>query len=174
MFFFFNGGTPDKDLLDNEIYAHILSEDRQTVLETFSLPINSSSREIALGHWEFVRQYMENGPKDFYYDNDSEDQIATSQTVSYCLDIDEKREPPYFSNDYIRVQYFRNVGLYILDYPCIKLRVLGRIIAMRTCKPPLWPEWIKEESIIDADDPYVVSAADNKRFSIIDGRELES
>jgi len=172
--FFFNAGSPESYKLDNEIYINILSEDRQTVLETFALPVNSDSPEAALGHWEFVRRYMEEGPEAFYYDVEKNYQTGelNAAIVSFCNDVDGKKETAAFSHERIRIRFFGNVWSYRLNYPFIKLWIWGRIIAMKTCKVPQWPAEIEAVSIVAADDPYVVTAASNRKFSLTTGQDL--
>ena len=131
-----------------EVVGHILSEDGKTVLDTFPLSTRSlrddwSQQCTLYQQWEFIRQYMEDGPCDLY------------DQVSVVFPIDKKKET--FSmglNRFLANVTFSTV-LMLIMLPLVFLASIGRWIAMRTCKIPRWPEEVEAESVIDPHDPYI-------------------
>jgi len=131
-----------------EVVGHLLSEDGKTVLDTFPLSTraprkDNSSTSTLYQHWEFVRQYMEDGPYEAY------DQIST------VFPIDKKKET--FAMGLERL--FANLSpfplMQIIFSPAFFAGAIGRWVAMRTCKIPRWPDEVEAECVIEPDDPYI-------------------
>lgn len=141
------------------ICAHVLSEDKQTVLETFGLAATTLSKYYTLARWEFIRRYMEEGPKQCYYNPDKDYKLGdiNNSHLTFCNDIDGKRESATFNPQRIKWYYYA-------CYPLIKLSAFPRLLAMKSCKVPQWPAKIEAECPIAVDDPYIVSAAGNVNF----------
>ena len=130
-----------------EVRCHRLAEDGRTVLETHALP-SLSRGDNAPAQWEFVRRYMEVGPAEVL------------PHIDHVLDVHigqpGKRES--FEHGYEMIS--KNEGsfmfyfFFFMSFPY----VIGRWIAMRTCKQPVWPTEIEAECVIEPNDPYLVDA----------------
>lgn len=138
-----------------DVRGHVLADDGKTVLDTFALspsymPESEDGLRALKGHWEFVRRYMEDGPKE------------TSQRVEMCVPIDGKRESLAFARQRFYANFYP-VGLWAwyLLYPLWLLCILGRWVAGLTCKPPVWPAEIEAQCRVEPGDPYVRDASTN-------------
>ena len=128
-----------------EVRFHRLSEDRNTVLETFALQFMADKHEpFLLSQWEFVRHYMEEGPEEL------------AGQVVVVQDVAERRET--FWNGFQRTMagVAKLPALMVIIYlPVGLFYSIGRWIAMRTCSVPVWPAEIEAECQIAPDDPYI-------------------
>lgn len=160
---------------DWEIHAHVLSEDKKTVLETFGLAVATEFKDYTLAHWEFIRRYMEEGPEQCYYNPDKGYKLGEVNTshLTFCNDVDGKRESSKFSHQRIKLNYYGNEWYYYAGYLLIKSLAFSRVLAMKSCKVPQWSAEIEAECPIAADDPYVVTAANNVKMTLSYG-ELPS
>jgi hypothetical protein len=130
-----------------DIRAHYLADDRKTVLETFALAYYGyKDNPFLLSQWEFVRRYMEEGPQ------------KLADQVEHVADIDGHRES--FQEGYHRLNAEDGLPTLIttLFTPVTFLEAIGRWIAMRTCKIPVWPEEIEAQCQIEPGDPYIRDA----------------
>ncbi|OQS43864.1 DUF6708 domain-containing protein [Chromobacterium haemolyticum] len=135
-----------------EFQGHILAEDRETVLETFALPILAAgpkAKEDFKGYWEFIRRYMEEGP------------ASVIDVITGYLPIKQKKETLAFC--YHRVAFSLGSTInplmllyYIMYYP-------GRIPAMHYSKIPQWPREIEEQCPVNPNDPYFKDASSNPK-----------
>src|SRR5699024_5791057 len=150
------------------ILAHILADDGITVLDTFAVTVAADEKNYVLGHWEFIRRYMEKGPKESYFDRSKKGaaEKANQSTLLFCNDIDGKRESPEFSRYRMKLNFVHASTIYHLFSPFIKGLMLCRIFAMKTCKVPIWPQQVEDECIIDDNDPYIVTAKDNIELTL--------
>ncbi|WP_162619920.1 DUF6708 domain-containing protein [Salinicola acroporae] len=138
----------------HDLRAHVLGEDGETVLESFSLgytfPGNMESMDK---FWAFLQPYME-----------AEDGIErTHQELkqSLLMPVDGRREGWRWS-------IFRTFAPG-LHYPwtmlllCIPLglNAVGRMLAMSTSKIPQWPEEVERANPEQPDDPYRLTWRDN-------------
>jgi amino acid transporter len=134
-----------------EVRGHRLDEDKKTVLETFALTYFGHydvDRENPLiwAQWEFVRRYMEEGPE------------KLAGQVEWVMDIAEKRET--FARGFWR-QYAEFAPIPPVAWlmsPLLFIYNIGRWIATRTSKIPVWPEEIEKECKIVPNDPYIRDA----------------
>jgi hypothetical protein len=129
-----------------EIRGHRLAEDGITVLETFALPVITTSKNpYRFAFWEFVRRYMEDGPQ----------KLMTR--VEWTIDVSERREGFWqgFRFHYIDAASLLGDFAFIL-FPVILWYAAGRWIAMRTSKIPRWPQELEAQCRIDPNDPYVM------------------
>lgn len=144
-----------------EVQGHVLDKDGNTVRETFALSYVGSVSANDLGstaqqpapddlvraHWEFIRRYMEEGPKEL------------SAQVQFCMPISGERESPGLSVERIFANFAgAPVFLYWLMFPFCILVSFFRIFAMRTCKVPQWPEEIESKCVTEDNDPYAIEA----------------
>ncbi|MDR2207446.1 MAG: ankyrin repeat domain-containing protein [Azoarcus sp.] len=129
-----------------DIRGHRLAEDGITVLETFALPIVTSTKNpYRFAFWEFVRRYMEDGPG----------KLMTR--VEWTIDVSERREGFWqgFKFRYIDAASGIRDFAFIL-FPVILWYAAGRWIAMRTSKIPRWPAEVEAECQTESNDPYVI------------------
>ncbi len=141
IFFTLEFGSPAK--LGN-IQGHILDKRSQRVQETFAFSAVSTSKEILLGHWEFLRRYMEEGPQ------------AVFDEIVYCMPVDGRYEP--FKSGMERVfadTYGLPPVMTLAIWPVNFMISLARYFAMRTSKTPVWPKEVEEACPVDPGDPYV-------------------
>lgn len=131
-----------------DVRGHVLAEDGVTVEETFAFADTSTDQEILRRHWEFLRRYMEDGPKTAY------------EKVKYCMPVDGRRET--FRQSWWRVmeeEWF--LPLRYLGYPLIVLAICGRWLAMRLGKVPVWPADVEAVCAIEPNDLYIKDARHN-------------
>lgn len=138
-----------------DIRGHVLDKDGVTVRETFSLtdwdfgPAATVQNNLRC-YWEFVRRYMEDGPKSAF------------DLVQFCMPIANKRES-------LKVGYERMFAVatgYPLPFVLLvalltALFLPGRWFAMRTSKIPVWPKEIEDVCRVDANDPYLKDGSMN-------------
>jgi len=131
----------DTELCD--IRGHRLAEDGRTVLETFALAHYGERRNKHMYcQWEFIRRYMEEGPQAFMDD------------IDVVMDVADRRET--FWNGYARLAAEDVArGHDIFFFPVNFWYSLGRWVAMRSSKIPVWPPEVEAECQIDPDDPYI-------------------
>ncbi|MDR5749107.1 hypothetical protein QCE73_38880 [Caballeronia sp. LZ029] len=133
-----------------DIRGHALKADRQTVEWTFALHGDSEDPRQLKNCWEFVRRYMEEGPKAVYGD------------VHWCHDVASRRET--FREGLFALNLNLNGLPRLIQYisaPVVWLISIGRVFAIRTSKIPQWPAAIEAKCRIDASDPYQRTAAQN-------------
>ncbi|WP_426167100.1 DUF6708 domain-containing protein [Pseudoduganella sp. R-34] len=127
-----------------DIVGHILSEDRQTVKDSFTLSSYTSSDATDLRlHWEYFRRFMEDGPAQPY------------RMLKICLPIAKRRETWWEGFMRLSLLLHGSVIMQIMATPFNLPASLGRVFAMRTSKIPRWPDWVEQECAIAKDDPYV-------------------
>ena len=133
-----------------DIRGHALKADRKTVEWTFALHGDSEDPRQLKNCWEFVRRYMEEGPKAVYGD------------VHWCHDVASRRET--FREGLFALNLNLNGLPRLIQYisaPVVWLISIGRVFAIRTSKIPQWPAAIEAKCQIDASDPYQRTAAQN-------------
>ncbi len=132
------------------IEGHILADDQETVLETFSLGL-SGRLELMPGYWEFIRCYME-----------EECLQEQADIIALCPPIEKQKESYIFGLQYLMRMGSRLAwpfGLIML--PIALITSVARYIAMQTSKIPQWPQEVEEACQVDPDDPINISAANN-------------
>lgn len=136
-----------------EIQGHVLAEDGKTVCETFAAfpqtALGAIERGQLLRHWEFIRRYMEEGPRDAY------------ERARVCLPIATQREPIAFGFHRMHVEAGTNVALSLAFAVMALVTLPGRWFAMRTSKIPVWPHEIENACRVAPGDPYVRDASMN-------------
>jgi len=140
-----------------EIHAHVLAEDRETVLETFVMgtsgDVDPGGLPVLHAHWEFFRRYMEEGPE------------SVAGYVKFAMPVENRREP--FRSGYevimsaIRHPHPLVDVLRFVTWPLFFLQSVARWIAMRTCKLPSWPAEIKAVNVVADDDPICIDSRIN-------------
>jgi hypothetical protein len=163
---FFYVSAVGMNLDEQEVRFHRLAEDRETVLDTFTLPSRDSKNgPYVLALWEFVRHYMENGPADLV------------KNVPFVNDVADRKETFW---DGFQTLQASSAGSYaalaLIVAPINLWFALGRWIAMRTCKIPVWPNEIEAECVIEPNDPYIRdrdNLADIDKMERPEGSHLE-
>jgi len=142
---FFTCSTKKTDLSFN-IIGHKLSEDGNTILETFMLPCHSDwTCESRYLQWEFVRQYME---------GDDRKVAELANMISEVPGVAERRENVYESYRQARAIFSgQSYVLAFLFSPLTLMATIGRQIAMWTSKKPRWPDEIEATCQVSPDDP---------------------
>ncbi|AIR66365.1 DUF6708 domain-containing protein [Cedecea neteri] len=142
--------TTSKQKISYCIVGHLLAEDNETVLNTFSFGHVGQKAELSL-YWEFIRCYME------------EDCLAElAETVLYCPPV-EKRKEGYITGLQTlikmdsRLEWLPN----LLLLPLSLIESIARYIGMQTSKIPQWSQEVIEACAVDPDDPIKVGAENN-------------
>ncbi|WP_063888821.1 DUF6708 domain-containing protein [Burkholderia stagnalis] len=123
----------------------LVLKDPKTVEEMFVFGYASSSRENCLRHWEFIRRYMEEGPR----------AVLNAPGLGLYLPIADKRETLYqgwielVSND------AWNPVFKWLMLPFHVAFFIGRLVNRVTSKVPMWPADVEAACRIEPGDPYV-------------------
>ena len=143
-----------------EIRAHVLADDRKTVLQTFSLayPI-WGERDHALGMWEFIRRYMDE-PTGYK---------RNSELVELCMPIDKKRERLSFCIIRGMAIFASSQAIQLIMSPLFVLVIWGRMVAIYTSKVPEWPADIASQCHAPKNDPYAKTGEDNTPFTFFEG-----
>jgi len=131
--------------LETRELMHRLSSNMVKVLETHALSHYTDKNDPNLtAQWEFIRQYMENGPAPFMDD------------ITLVLDVAERRES--LIDGFRRMHSSSIARMGALGYLVLPVDIayaLGRWIANLTSKIPRWPEEVERECRIAPDDPYI-------------------
>ena len=125
-----------------DIRGHVLAADRKTVLETFAFGFHADDPDLVRRHWEFLRRYMEDGPKE------------AAELVKVFSAVADQRESAKlgFYRTWANFGYGTILGFILLP---IALPIwLGRLFAMRTSKVPVWPVEVQAACLIEPGDPY--------------------
>ncbi|MDI1258279.1 hypothetical protein [Aquabacterium sp.] len=112
------------------VRGHVLASDKVTVLETFSLSVTAgdAAKEVALGFWEMVRGYMEDGPE------------PAMNLAQILLPIADQRESFSFGFHRMHAVASGESVLAVLLFGVISACFAPfRWLAMRTSKIPQWP-----------------------------------
>ena len=134
------------------IDGHILADDGETVINTFSLAVSvMGSKKLLDEYWEFIRCYME------------EDCVADlADIVTLCPPVENRKEGYIFGLQYLLKMDSRLEWIFLpIMFPLNLLASIGRYIAMQTSKIPQWSQEVLDACQPDPDDPINVSAANN-------------
>jgi hypothetical protein len=141
------------------VRGHILTKDRQTVVDTFALshtgvihsheldPVTQqyARSDFVRSHWEFVRRYMEEGPKE------------AAERVKFCMPVDGRRETAKGGAQRVFANFAGWPVAIVLMSPFCALISLARVFAMRTSEIPQWPQEIEDACEVEANDPYAIA-----------------
>jgi len=133
-----------------DVRGLVLDADGETVRETFAFSIVTGREVNAVGHWEFLRRYMEEGP------------AAVIDTVRFCMPVDGRREPVGVSSERIFANDAQAPGIMrLLMYPFNLLHAWARMLVMRTSRIPRWPVEVAATLTVAVGDPYIRDASIN-------------
>ncbi|MDN2656928.1 hypothetical protein OW493_10765 [Cobetia sp. 14N.309.X.WAT.E.A4] len=143
-----------------EIKAHVLGEDKETVLETFSLGYPAWGDENdAYAIWEFIRKYMEEPAG--YKEN--------SKLIDICMPIDNKREGFLFCIFRAMLLTSINPVLQFITSPFMAVLAWCRLFAVYTSKTPEWPSYVKEKYENVSLDKFSRGYENNVQLSFFEG-----
>ena len=142
--------TTSRQRISDCIIGHLLAEDKQTVLNTFSFGYVGQKEELSL-YWEFIRCYME---------EDCLEELA--ETVLFCPPV-EKQKEGYVAGLQRLMQIDSRADwlLMVLNLPFALVESIARYIAMQTSKIPQWSQEVNEACAVEPDDPISVGAENN-------------
>ncbi|WP_202301027.1 DUF6708 domain-containing protein [Dryocola clanedunensis] len=142
--------TTSKQKVSYCIVGHVLADDKETVINTFSFGYVGQREELAL-YWEFIRCYME-----------EECQEELAETVLFCPPV-EKQKEGYIAGLQRLMQIDSRADwlLLVLNLPFALIESIARYIAMQTSKIPQWSPEVLEACAVDPHDPINVGAENN-------------
>ncbi|MDN7932760.1 hypothetical protein QZM52_15835 [Burkholderia metallica] len=123
----------------------LVLKDPDTVEEMFVFGYASSSKENCLRHWEFIRRYMEEGPR----------AVLNSPGLDLYLPIADKRETLYQGWIQLVSHDAWNPVFKWVMFPFHVLFFIGRLVHHATSKVPKWPADVEAECHIEPGDPYI-------------------
>lgn len=123
------------------IKGHILAEDGDTVLDTFSVSMYASQLEGVKQFWELVRRYME--------EKDGVKHVA--DITGWLLPINKRKEPFGLG---LRMLMAKGGFVSVLLFPFVFSQAVARWLSIRSSKMPVWPPEVEAQCEIAADDPY--------------------
>jgi hypothetical protein len=136
------------------IDGHILAQDGETVVNTFSLAVSiAGSSKLLSEYWEFIRCYME---------EDCVEDLA--ELVALCPPVENRRESFTFGLQYLLKVRSRLEWIWMpMKLPLALLAGVARWVAMQTSAIPQWPQAVQDACVTEPDDPVNVSTANNPR-----------
>jgi hypothetical protein len=142
--------TTSKQRISYCIVGHLLAEDKETVLNTFSFGYVGQREELSL-YWEFIRCYME---------EDCLEELA--ETVLFCPPV-EKRKEGYIAGlqRLMQIDSRADWVLLVLNSPFALVESVARYIAMQTSKIPRWSRDVIDACAIEPNDPISIGAENN-------------
>ena len=135
----------------SELWAHVLEADKVTVKETFAFYNITGAAAGVEELWEYMRRYMEEGPKGAY-DN-----------VRFSLPIGDRKEPFWFGFLCLEMVFNQHAVAQLLFSPLFFLIAIGRFVASRTSKIPVWPKEVEDACAIGPGDPYLKDWRNNPK-----------
>ncbi|WP_455427049.1 DUF6708 domain-containing protein [Dryocola sp. LX212] len=142
--------TTSKQKVSYCIVGHVLADDKETVINTFSFGHVGQKAELSL-YWEFIRCYME---------EDCLEDLA--ETVLYCPPVEKHREG-YVTGLQTLIKMDSRLEWIpcLLLFPLSLVESIARYIAMQTSKIPQWSPEVLEACAVDPHDPINVGAENN-------------
>ncbi len=142
--------TVNKQRINCCIVGHVLAEDKNTILNTFSFGYVGQRSELVL-YWEFIRCYME---------EDCLDELA--EMVLFCPPVEKQREG-YITGlqQLMKINSRVDWIMLVFNFPFAVVESIARYIAMQTSKIPQWPQDVLDACVVDPADPINVGAENN-------------
>ncbi|MEW9208420.1 DUF6708 domain-containing protein [Citrobacter werkmanii] len=149
---FFTSASSKGAMPEWGIDGHLLADDGETVVNTFSLAVSvMGSKKLLSEYWEFIRCYME---------EECVDDLA--DMVTLCPPVENRKEGYSFGLQYLLKIDSRLEWIHLpIKLPLALLASVARYIAMQTSTIPQWPQEVLDACQPDPDDPINVSAANN-------------
>ena len=137
-----------------DLRAHVLDADGVTVRESFSLGYTFPRDENSMDKfWAFLQPYMEAA--------DGVERGYRGLKSSLLMPLHGRKEGWRWSIVRTFAPGWPYPWTHVLLCVPLALTALGRMLAMWTSKPPVWPAEVEAASRIDANDPYVLTWRDN-------------
>jgi len=129
----------------------LVLKDPDTVEEAFWFGYSSSDKSYTLRYWEFLRRYMEEGPK----------AVINAPGTKYYLPIADKRETLLQGWIALRSEEASVPAIKWIMTPFHVLFFIGRLVNRVTSKVPLWPADVEAACRIEPGDMYVRDSSNN-------------
>ncbi|MDI6005266.1 DUF6708 domain-containing protein [Cobetia marina] len=136
-------GYQNKFLID--LRGHII--DSNEVKYTFSVGhyTDDGQAEKIFALWEFIVRYMDKSPEEVFED-------PLDRYIDYSKSISLKNcYITAFSSMWLPAIYFR-YWIFIIFYPVVYVLTIGRWLTLKSCKEPVWPDYVNEQCQIEKDD----------------------
>lgn len=154
-------GLPIYELHGYKIENDIIVED---------IPIGAPSffKDNIEGLLGFIKTYVEQGPQPLYFLHGvDKSEIDGLKKLTYCYDIYDKRESFQQSWETVCVNHFQTPLLSIFFAIPELIRFIGRRITLIFAKKKVWNNELKQKNVIEENDPYIVTAENNLKFSFM-------
>lgn len=139
-----------------DVRAHVLSKDRKTVLDTFTLAYCYMGDKAGVsGVWEYLRRYME--------EPDGAEQSWRYSEI--CIPVLNRREGAWFGLIVVFTQISNWPALQLVASPIWTAVTVGRWIGMYTSKVPRWPIEVEAQYVVESEDNYVRDWHDNIKLN---------
>lgn len=137
-----------------------IKDNNGLIVYTFAFALSKNKKQETLEIWEFIKEYMNNGPEKLYFNKKVAGVIhrLPSEKLSYCLNIEVHPESLETSKEIVALDYQSEIRSF---YSRAMIKILGntRNKFIRADKQPKWPQNVENECQVDATDPYVVDAS---------------
>ena len=137
-----------------------IKDNNGLIVYTFAFALSKNKKQETLEIWEFIKEYMNNGPEKLYFNKKVAGVIhrLPSEKLSYCLNIEVHPESLETSKEIVALDYQSEIRSF---YSRAMIKILGntRNKFIRADKQPKWPQKVENECQVDATDPYVVDAS---------------
>ncbi|WP_347339902.1 DUF6708 domain-containing protein [Acinetobacter sp. Res13-Abat-PEC02-P3-01] len=137
-----------------------IKDNNGLITYTFAFALSKHKKQETLEIWEFIKEYMNNGPEKLYFNKHT---VETSprlvpEKLSYCLNIEAQPESLETSQEIVALDYQSEIRSF---YSRVMIKILGttRNKFIRADKQPKWSQHVENECQVDATDPYVVDAS---------------
>ena len=108
---------------------------------------NYHAEDYVRPHWEFIRRYMEDGPRELV------------PLVRHCLPISDRKETLKAGLRRLFANFSgASVIATVIMSPFFAWILIGRRIAVMTSKIPQWPSEIDAVCRVDNCDPFAIKA----------------
>ncbi|WP_335957336.1 DUF6708 domain-containing protein [Acinetobacter bereziniae] len=137
-----------------------IKDNNGLITYTFAFALSKNKKQETLEIWQFIKEYMNNGPEKLYFNKKVAGVIhrLPAEKLSYCLNIEAQPESLETSKEIVALDYQSEIRSF---YSRAMIKILGatRNKFIRADKQPKWPDNIEDECQVDATDPYVVDAS---------------
>ena len=137
-----------------------IKDNKDLIVYTFAFALSKNKKQETLEIWEFIKEYMNNGPEKLYFNKKVAGVIhrLPSEKLSYCLNIEVHPESLETSKEIVALDYQSEIRSF---YSRAMIKILGntRNKFIRADKQPKWPQNVENECQVDTKDPYIVDAS---------------
>lgn len=137
-----------------------IKDNKDLIVYTFAFALSKNKKQETLEIWEFIKEYMNNGPEKLYFNKTVAGVIhrLPAEKLSYCLNIEAHPESLETSKEIVALDYQSEIRSF---YSRAMIKILGntRNKFIRADKQPKWPQNVENECRVDVTDPYVVDAS---------------